>query len=138
MKKIVMFCILLTGAYGLHAQTTSELDSVAKGLRTDSTIKVEIESEFPGGTKGWNSFLSSTLIYPKKAVKKNIQGQVVARFIVEKDGSLSNIEIISGPTELWPAVLDVLKQSPNWKPAVQNGKKVKSYKMQPFNFRLEP
>jgi protein TonB len=121
----------------LNAQTGAHLDSVARGLIKDSTLKVEIESEFPGGTKGWNNFLSSTLVYPKKAVKKNIQGVVVARFIVEKDGSLSDIEILSGPKELWPAVLDVLKQSPNWKPAVQNGKKVKSYKSQPFNFKLQ-
>ena len=137
MKRLFIFSLLLSGKFVLNAQTTTHLDSVARGLKSDSTIKVEIESEFPGGTKGWNSFLSSTLVYPKKAIKKNIQGQVVARFIVEKDGSLSDIEIISGPKELWPAVLDVLKQSPNWKPAVQNGKKVKSYKMQPFNFRLE-
>ena len=121
----------------LNAQTAAHSDSVAGDLTSDSIVKVEVESEFPGGAKGWNSFLSSTLVYPKKAVKKNIQGQVVARFIVEKDGSLNDIEIISGPKELWPAVLDVLKQSPNWKPAIQNGKKVKSYKMQPFNFRLE-
>ena|SRR5579864_2596957 len=137
MKRLFILSLLLSGKFVLNAQTTEQLDSVARGLKSDSNIKVEIESEFPGGTKGWNSFLSSTLVYPKKAIKKNIQGQVVARFIVEKDGSLSDIEIISGPKELWPAVLDVLKQSPNWKPAFQNGKKVKSYKMQPFNFKLE-
>ncbi|HEY2648744.1 MAG TPA: energy transducer TonB [Puia sp.] len=137
MKRVSLLCILLSGFFVLNAQTTAQLDSIARGLKSDSTIKVEIESDFPGGLKGWNSFLSNTLVYPKKAIKKNIQGQVVARFIVEKDGSLSDIEIISGPKELWPAVLDVLKQSPNWKPAIQNGKKVKSYKVQPFNFRLE-
>jgi protein TonB len=137
MKRILIICILLSGSFILKAQTTAPSDGTAKRTTFDSTTKVEIESEFPGGTKGWNSFLSSSLVYPKKAIKKNIQGQVVARFIVEKDGSLSNIEIISGPKELWPAVLDVLKQSPNWKPAVQNGKKVKSYKNQPFNFKLE-
>ena len=137
MKRLFLLSILLSGKFIINAQTTAQLDSVTRGLKSDSTIKVEIESEFPGGAKGWNNFLGSTLVYPKKAVKKNIQGQVVARFIVEKDGSLSDIEIISGPKELWPSVLDVLKQSPNWKPAIQNGKKVKSYKVQPFNFRLE-
>ena len=137
MKRTLILCILLSGKFLLNAQTTEQSDTIANGLKSVSIPKVEIESEFPGGIQGWNRFLSSTLVYPKKAIKKNIQGQVVARFIVEKDGSLSDIEIVSGPKELWPAVLDVLKQSPNWKPAVQNGKKVKSYKMQPFNFRLE-
>ena len=137
MKRILIISLLISGSFILKAQTIVPPDSTARRVMSDSTTKVEIESEFPGGTKGWNSFLSSTLVYPKKAIRKNIQGQVVARFIVEKDGSLSNIEIISGPKELWPAVMDVLKQSPNWKPAVQNGRKVKSYKNQPFNFRLE-
>jgi periplasmic protein TonB len=123
-------------SFFIQAQSTTQLDSIAKGIKQDSTLKVEFESEFPGGTKGWNNFLINTLVYPPKAVRKKIQGQVIARFIVEKDGSLSNIEIISGPKELWDAVLDVLKQSPNWKPAIQNGKKVKSYKNQPFNFKL--
>jgi periplasmic protein TonB len=106
-------------------------------LKPDSAMSVEIESEFPGGENGWRRYLSNTLVYPDKAVRKKIQGQVVARFIVEVDGSLSNIEIMSGPKELWPAVLDVLNQSPRWHPAFQHGKKVKSYKSQPVNFRLE-
>jgi protein TonB len=137
MKRILMFCCFMTNTFIVKAQSSAQLDSIARGTKTDSTMKVEIESEFPGGAKGWHNFLSSTLVYPPKAVRKKIQGQVIARFIVEKDGTLSNIEIISGPQELWNSVLDVLKQSLNWKPAIQNGKKVKSYKSQPFNFTLE-
>ncbi len=136
MKQVLIFCCLMTFTIIIKAQSGTQLDSIARGIKPDSTLKVEFESEFPGGTKGWNNFLTNTLVYPPKAVRKKIQGQVIARFIVEKDGSLSNIEIISGPKELWDAVLDVLKQSPNWKPAIQNGKKVKSYKNQPFNFKL--
>jgi len=137
MKQVLIFCCFMIYTFIIKAQSGAQLDSIARGIKQDSTMKVEIESEFPGGVKGWQNFLSSTLVYPPKAVRKKIQGQVIARFIVEKDGSLSNIEIISGPKELWNAVLDVLKQSPNWKPAIQNGKKVKSYKNQPFNFKLE-
>ncbi len=139
MKKFAgLFCLLIL-AFFAHAQTTGRTDSViASGLKSDSTLKIEIESSFPGGLRGWANFMSENLVYPKKAIKKNIQGQVVARFIVEKDGSLSDIEVISGPTELWQAVLDVLKKSPNWIPAFQNGKKVKSYKKQPINFKLSP
>jgi protein TonB len=137
MKRILILCMMISCSFVLKAQSTARTDSVVREVKVDSFMKVEVESEFPGGLRGWNAFLSSTLVYPKKAIRKNIQGQVIARFIIEKDGSLSNIEIISGPKELWPAVLDVLKQSPNWRPAVQNGKKVKSYKNQPFNFKLE-
>ena len=126
MKRIPIACLLLFTNIIVKAQTTIPSDSSKQTIRIDSTMKVEIESEFPGGTIGWNRFLARTLVYPDKAIRKNIQGEVIARFIVEKDGTLSDIAIVSGPKELRPAVLDVLKQSPNWHPAVQNGKKVKS------------
>ncbi|MDP4132179.1 MAG: energy transducer TonB [Bacteroidota bacterium] len=136
--KRTFFCILIMMfvLYG-RSQSRPVLDSITRMSRPDHRDTIEIESSFPGGDKGWANFLSNTLVYPPKAIKKKIEGQVVAQFIIEKDGTLSDIEIISGPKELWPPVMDVLKQSPNWKPAVQNGKKVKSYKKQPFNFRLE-
>lgn len=137
MKKISIICLLVSAGLIASLSSTAQTDSLARRAKTDTTLTVELESTFPGGARGWNAFLSRTLVYPPKAVRKNIQGQVMAQFIVEKDGSLSNIEIISGPKELRNAVLDVLKQSPNWKPALQNGKKVKSYKKQPFNFKLK-
>jgi len=136
MKKSIIIGMLISAMFSGRAQSAPHEDS-SKKIATVTFDKVEIESQFPGGTKGWYDFLSSKLIYPKKAYKKRIEGQVVAKFIVEKDGSLSNIEIVSGPPELWQAVMDVLLQSPKWSPAVQNGKVVKSYKSQPINFRLE-
>ena len=129
--------MLVLATFSLKAQSTTGPDTATKVTTVTTFSKVEIESEFPGGLKGWANFLSANLVYPKKAYKKRIQGQVVASFIVEKDGTLSNIEILSGPPELWQAVLDVLKQSPKWKPAIQDGKYVKSYKHQPINFKLE-
>ena len=98
--------------------------------------KVEIESEFPGGIESWRNFLIDNLKYPGKARRKNIQGTVVVQFIVNKDGSLTDYEAISGPPELRNAAVNVIKKSPKWIPAQQSGKKVKSYKKQPIAFRL--
>jgi protein TonB len=136
MKRIFITLALMADAFSGKAQSTPQ-DDTTKKIVTVNFDKVEIESQFPGGTKGWYDFLYSKLVYPKKAIRKKIVGQVVAKFIVEKDGTLSNIEIVSGPPELGQAVLDVLNQSPKWIPAVQNGKVVKSYKKQPINFSLE-
>ena len=77
------------------------------------------------------------MVYPKKAIKKNVQGTVIARFIVDKDGTLSDIEAIDGPELLRAAAIDIIKKSPNWKPAQQHGKKVKSYKIQPITFKIQ-
>ena len=137
LKRICITCVMILCAIFLKAQSAPAPDSTARVTQEIHFDKYEIESEFPGGLNGWTNFLSNNLVYPPKAVRKKIEGQVVARFIVEKDGSLSDIHIVSGPKELWPAVMEALNKSPNWKPAIQNGKIVKSYKSQPINFRLE-
>jgi protein TonB len=103
----------------------------------DSTFtKVEVESDFPGGAPGWLRFLNANLVYPPKAIKKNVQGTVILEFIVCTDGSVCNVAAVSGPALLRQAAIDAIKQTPNWSPAFQNGKKVKSWKKQPIVFRL--
>lgn len=106
-------------------------------IHSDS-LKIEIESEFPGGAAAWKRFLSANLVYPPKAVRKKIEGDVIVQFIVDKEGNISDIEAISGPELLRDAAVKVFQNSPRWKPAFQNGRKVKSYKKQPIKFRLEP
>jgi protein TonB len=98
--------------------------------------KVEVESTYPGGTQGWINFLRAHLTYPKKAERKKIEGTVVVQFIVDKDGTVSDIEAISGPEELKEVSTQVIKESGKWIPARQNGRTVKSYKKQPITFRL--
>ena len=124
----------------VNAQTDTPKDSLktAAASPNGTQVRVETESFFPGGDAAWLRFLKSNLVYPAKAVRKKVEGSVVVQFIVEKDGSLSNIEAISGPELLWDAAVKVIKESPNWKPAVQDGRKVKSYKKQPIGFRLAP
>jgi protein TonB len=98
--------------------------------------KVEFESTFPGGIPGWVQFLNQNLTYPSKAVRKNVQGTVVLQFIVCTDGTVCDVEAISGPELLRKSAIEAIKRTPNWTPAVQNGKKVKSYKKQPIIFKL--
>jgi len=105
---------------------------------SDSVLtNVEIESTFPGGVTGWTKFLQENLVYPKKALRKNIQGTVIAQFIVDKDGTVSDIEAIDGPELLREAAVDIIRKSPNWRPAQQHGRKVKSYKKQPITFKIQ-
>jgi protein TonB len=99
---------------------------------------VEIESEFPGGAKGWIRYLTDNFHYPKAAVRKRIQGEVVVQFIVDKQGKVTEVAVIKSVHPLLDEeAMRLIKESPDWKPAMQNGKKVKSYKKQPIVFRLE-
>lgn len=99
--------------------------------------KVEIESEYPGGSAAWQRYLNRNLRYPQEAIDNEIQGAVVVQFIVDKEGNVSDVEAISGPNELRNEAIRVIKKSGKWTPAVQNGRQVKSYKKQPIVFKLE-
>src|ERR1700712_2307920 len=59
--------------------------------------KVEIESTYPGGMAAWQRYLQKNLRYPDEAVNNEIQGAVVVKFIVDKEGGVSDVEAVSGP-----------------------------------------
>lgn len=101
--------------------------------------KVEIESSYPGGPGAWMRYLNKTFRYPQEAQEDGIQGTVVVQFIVDKEGNVSEVDAVSGPSTggLRDEAIRVIKKSGKWEPAVQNGRKVKSYKKQPITFKLE-
>lgn len=105
----------------------------------DIFTKVEIESSYPGGAGAWMRYLNKTFRYPQEAQDEGIQGTVVVQFIVDKEGNVSEVEAVSGPSTggLRDEAIRVIKKSGKWEPAVQNGRKVKSYKKQPITFKLE-
>lgn len=132
MKIIFLLILAFFCLQQVHAQAIPA-DSASDRIFT----LVEVESYFPGGTRAWLQFLNEHLKYPKKAIRKNIQGTVVLQFIVGKDGSVSDLTALSGDPLLIQAALDAMKETPKWKPAMQNGRLVKSYKKQPIVFKLE-
>jgi periplasmic protein TonB len=101
--------------------------------------KVEIESSYPGGDGAWARYLNKNFRYPDEAINNEIQGTVIVQFIVDKEGNVSDVQAISGPTDggLRDEAVRVIKKSGKWTPAVQNGRQVKSYKKQPIVFKLE-
>jgi len=101
-------------------------------------LKVEIESEYPGGAAAWKRYLNKNFHYPEDGLSNEIQGIVIVQFIVDKEGNVSDVQAVSGPEEggLREEAIRVIRKSGTWIPAVQNGRKVKSYKRQPVIFKL--
>jgi protein TonB len=99
--------------------------------------KVEIESEYPGGAAAWQRYLNRNLRFSQEALDNQVQGTVVVQFLVDKEGYVSDVEVISGPVEHRPEAVRVIKKSGKWTPAIQNGHQVKSYKKQLITFRME-
>src|ERR1700744_1325090 len=98
--------------------------------------KVEKEPSFKyGGSAGFSLFLGNKIKYPAYDREHNIQGRVVVTFVVEKDGSLSDVKALLGPDELLKeAAVDAIKQSPLWYPGIQNGRTVRVQYTISFNF----
>ncbi len=94
--------------------------------------------EFPnGGSQGMIEFIQEHLEYPMAEKQADIQGTIMMQFIVEKDGSLSDIKAIKSVDKgenLVKEATRVIKLMPKWKPGMQDGKNVRVYKNVPFHF----
>lgn len=92
---------------------------------------------FPGGLYYLMSYLSENMHYPEEAQKKGIQGRVMVNFVVEKDGSLSDITVAQSVSpELDAEAVRVLNNMPKWIPGTQKGKGVRVRFSLPISFRL--
>ena len=99
---------------------------------------VEEMPEFPGGMQKLAEYLAKNIKYPQMARESGIQGKVFITFVVEPDGSVSNVQVLrslgGGCDE---EAVRVVKSMPKWKPGKQRGKAVRvSYNL-PVNFKLQ-
>ena len=109
------------------------------GIPEDTTIynNVEVMPSYPGDLTECYMFLARHMHYPEEAAEKGIEGRVLIRFVVEKDGRLTNFEVIETPDPLLSdEALRVLKQMPQWIPAKNKGKDVRCRYSMPIQFRL--
>jgi protein TonB len=98
---------------------------------------VEELPEFPGGATAFMKWLTNNLRYPPTAQQRKVEGKVVAQFIVNTDGSISNIELV---TRVDPSLdreaLRVLRMMPQWKAGKQNDKPCRTQVCIPIVFKL--
>ena len=99
---------------------------------------VEQQPAFPGGQGALLSWLSQNIHYPAVAEENGIQGRVVVSFVVEKDGSISNVQVVRGvDPSLDKEAARVVKSMPKWTPGKQNGQAVRVKYNVPVTFKLQ-
>jgi len=133
MKKLIFLCVLIVFFY---------LPSYTQNADSTENIQVfkivEEPAEFSGGETARLNFLSQNLKYPDEARKNNIQGIVYVGFIVEPDGSLTDIKILRGiGGGCDEEVLRVVSIMPKWKPGKQSGKNVRVQFSMPVKFVMQ-
>ena len=139
LKIVLLVCCLYFVAVGKSQQTQIPESFTAGAPGTDTSIfqKVEIEASFPGGIPEWTRYLMKNL-HPYVPVKNKAplgKYMVIVRFIVAKDGSISNAlaETAHG-YGMEKEVLRIIKRGPKWIPALQDGRLVNAYRRQPVTF----
>ena len=99
---------------------------------------VEQMPSFPGGDAALMQFLSKNIKYPVVAEENGIQGRVIATFVVERDGSITDVKVVkSVDPSLDKEAVRVLKSMPKWIPGKQNGSAVRVKYTVPVTFRLQ-
>lgn len=112
----------------------------ANGQRTFKEVfeydYVMEKPEFPGGETSLVRFINRTRQYPKKAYRKGIQGRVTCSFVINADGSVSNIHILKGVEESLNAeAIRILSKMPDWTPGSIDGHPVPVRVIYPIPFR---
>ena len=99
---------------------------------------VEEMPSFPGGQGALMSFLSSNIKYPVVAQENGVQGRVIVGFVVERDGSITDVKVMrSVDPSLDREAQRVVRAMPRWKPGKQNGSAVRVKYTVPVVFRLQ-
>lgn len=144
MKRLLLLCaaLMLLLSYA-DAQATNpypeELQTEEAATdKEESFTVVEQMPEFPGGQQGLFRFLSENVKYPQIAYNNNIQGRVIVQFVVDKDGSVTDVDVAKsgGDPSLDKEAVRVIKAMPKWRPGMQKGKPVRVRYTIPVNFRL--
>ncbi|MFA6086199.1 energy transducer TonB [Mucilaginibacter sp.] len=124
--------IISTLFFSASAQTTNIT------AKTDTTFgPMEVAPEFPGGQANLLKFIDDNLKYPVEARKKKTEGRVIITFVVETDGTLTDIRVVrSLSVDTDAEAIRIIKLSPKWKPGNQHGQLVRVQYAMPIKFSL--
>jgi protein TonB len=129
--------VLASSAFVVLALPSAAQDEQAGPDTTEALVFVEVKPEFPGGQAGLFKYLSKEIRYPMDAREQGIEGSVHVAFVVDRDGSIADVQIMRGVFPSIDAeVVRVVSRMPAWTPGTQQGKPVKVRYAMPIKFAL--
>ena len=98
----------------------------------------DVEPQFPGGTQALLDFASACMRYPKQSLDAGVQGKVLVSFVVDVDGSITDVEVLKSVDNLldWEAKR-IVKRMPHFAPGIRNGRPSRFRYNIPINFKLK-
>jgi TonB family protein len=136
--KDLFICLIITilSLFKAFAFETLKCSKTDIFFQTDSLQK-DVSPQYPGGKASMYRFISKNVAYPAVAQKANIQGKVVVKFLIDKDGKISKASIIKGiGNGCDEEAIRIINAMPAWIPASRNGQPIASYYTLPIVFKL--
>ena len=134
MKKLILMSMMAI----VCLMTASAQKTVVSQSKQNVYDAVEQMPEFPGGMPAMIEYLQTNLKYPKDAIKQQVGGRVMVMFVVETDGSLSNVRVAR---KVFPSLdaeaVRVVKSMPKWKPGKEKGRLVRVNYTLPVVFSIK-
>lgn len=134
MKKLILMSMMAV----LCLMTANAQKTVVSQSKQNIYDVVEQMPEFPGGMEALINFLSTNIKYPNDAIKQNVGGRVMVMFVVETDGSISNVRVAK---RVFPSLdaeaIRVAKTMPKWKPGKEKGRLVRVNYTLPVVFSIK-
>lgn len=125
----IVICFFFMMALPMNAQSESS---------TKVYYEVDEMPSFPGGLNGLMTFLAQNMVYPVTAQENGVQGRVTVSFVVETDGSITDVEVArSVDPFLDREAMRIVKAMPKWTPGKKDGKPVRVKYTVPVVFRLQ-
>ena len=134
MKKLVLMSLM-----AVFCLTTVSAQKTVVSQKNDKVFDVvEQMPEYPGGMQALFEFISQNIKYPADAQKQKVEGRVLAKFVIETDGSISDIEVVKHAfPSLDAEAVRVIQAMPKWIPGRQKGQAVRVKFVMPINFSLK-
>lgn len=140
--RVILFLLL---TFGLYSLTQAQTCKVNCGVNHDGCVKykevyeydyVTEKPSFPGGETKLVRYINKTREYPKEAYKNGVEGRVICSFVINSDGSISNIQILRGVEKsLNNEAIRIISKMPNWIPGKIDGHNVPVRVIYPIVFR---
>lgn len=133
MKKTVILTLAALLTFSC-AQASSLTETLVPG-KGQVYDKVDVMPDFPGGHIKMIEFLCENIKYPKEAAERGEQGKVCVGFVVDTDGSITDVSVVRSVSKvLDEAAVEIVKKMPKWTPGMHQGKTVRVKLMLPITF----
>lgn len=133
MKKTVILTLAALLTFSC-AQASSLTETLVPG-KGQVYDKVDVMPSFPGGHTKMIEFLCENIKYPKEAAERGEQGKVYVGFVVDTDGSITDVSVVRSVSKvLDEAAVEIVKKMPKWTPGKHQGKTVRVKLMLPITF----